>query len=189
MIADYPLQPFVLATDTKDNLLVVLRYDPQPGFMVGGKQETVKKLPDDNPGYSGWGNGGWSAPVYSIDPDDPDETFKPLPRVANSEIKNVRKVYYPSSRYRADFLKNATYFPDSSFVAPDGVTIIPEIYDLGRCASLSAAIPGQPFYTSNELAKKFYSFDVAAGGKLSNLKEIYQRGEYGYALELKEKIK
>jgi len=183
MIADYPTQPFVLATDTKDNLLVVFRYDPQPGYMVGGKQETVKRLPDDNPGYSGWGNSGWAALAYSINPDDPDETFKPLPRVANSEIKNVKKAYYPSSRYRSDFLRNSTYIPDSSFIAPDGVTVIPETYDLGRCASLSAAIPGQTFYTSNELPKKFYSLDVAANGQLSNLKEIQKRGEYGYALD------
>lgn len=185
MVADYPLQPLVLATDTKDNLLVVFRYDPQPGYMVGGRQETVKRLPDDNPGYSGWGNSGWTALAYSIDPDDPDETFKPLPRVANSEIRSVKKVFYPSSRYRVDFLKNATYWPDSSFVAPDGVTIIPETYDLGRCASLSAAVPGQTFYTSNELPKKFYSLDVAPKGQLSNLKEIHSRGEYGYALDKK----
>ena len=48
----------------------------------------------------------------------------------------------------ADFLNNTTYYPDSSFVAPDGVTVIPEGYDIGRCASLSAAITGQPFYAS-----------------------------------------
>lgn len=183
MIADYPLQPFVLATDTKDNLLVIFRYDPQPGFLVGGKQETVKRLPDDNPGYSGWGNSGWSALAVSIDPDNPDETFHPLKRVANKEIRNIKKAYYPSSRYRADFLENATYFPDSSFVAPDGVTIIPETYDLGRCTSLSAAIPGQTFYTSNELPKKFYSLDVSISGQLSNLKEIHHAGEYGYAVD------
>jgi Gluconolactonase len=185
MIADYPTQPLVLATDTQDNLLVIFRYDPQPGYMVGGKQETLKRLPDDNPGYSGWGNNGWSALAYSINPSDPDETFKPLPRVANSEIKNVKKTIYPSSRYRGDFLKDATYWPDSSFVATDGVTIIPEIYDLGRCASLSAAIPGQTFYTSNELPKRFYSLDVSVKGQLSNLKEIHSRGEYGYAVDKK----
>jgi hypothetical protein len=183
MIADYPTQPLVLATDTQDNLLVIFRYDPQPGYMVGGKQETLKRLPDDNPGYSGWGNSGWSALAYSINPNDPDETFKPLPRVANSEIKNVKKAIYPSSRYRGDFLKDATYWPDSSFVATDGVTIIPEIYDLGRCASLSAAIPGQTFYTSNELPKRFYSLDVSVKGQLSNLKEIHSRGEYGCAVD------
>jgi sugar lactone lactonase YvrE len=47
---------------------------------------------------------------------------------------------------------------------------------MGRCASLSAAIPGQTFYTSNELPKKFYSLNVASKGQLSNLKEIHSRG-------------
>ena len=84
MLADYPFQPFVLATDTRDNLLVVCRYDPQPGYMVGGRQEIVKRLPDDNAAYSSYGNSGWAAYVYSIDPNDPDETYKPIPRVSTS---------------------------------------------------------------------------------------------------------
>ena len=46
MIADYPWKPFTLATDTQDNLLVIFRYDPQPGYLVNGKQETVVRLPD-----------------------------------------------------------------------------------------------------------------------------------------------
>ncbi len=30
--ADYPFKPFSLAMDTRDNLIVICRYDPQPGF-------------------------------------------------------------------------------------------------------------------------------------------------------------
>lgn len=75
LIADYPLQPFVLAADSEDNLLAVFRYDPQPGYLVGGKLESVKKLPDDNPGYSSYDNSGWAAYPASFDPDNPDETF------------------------------------------------------------------------------------------------------------------
>jgi hypothetical protein len=66
-LADYPWKPFTLAVNTKDNLLVVFRYDPQPGYMVNGMQETVPRLPDDNPMYSGW-----AAWCYSIDPANPD---------------------------------------------------------------------------------------------------------------------
>lgn len=183
LIADYPLQPFVLSTDTKDNLIVVCRYDPQPGYLVNGRQETVKRLPDDNPGYSSWGNSGWAALVYSIDPDDPDNTFTPLPRVANSAIGDVRRVIYPSSRYRSDFLKHATYWPDSSFMATDGVTIVPEIYDLGRCAALSAAKPGETFFMANELPKKVFSFSVGENGRLTGMKEIHGRGEYSHAVD------
>jgi hypothetical protein len=183
MLADYPMQPFVLATDTKDNLLVVCRYDPQPGYMVGGKQEVVKKLPDDNAAYSSYGNSGWAAYVFSVDPANPDETFAPLPRVATNGLKNISKAYYPASRYHNTFDQAAVYFPDSAFMAPDGVTIIPETYDIGRCAALKAAIPGEPFYASDEMQKRLVQMDVANNGKLSGLKEIQQRSEYSTAVD------
>jgi hypothetical protein len=177
ILADYPLQPFVLATDSKDNLLVVFRYDPQPGYLVDGKQERVKRLPDDNAAYSSWGNSGWAAYCCSIDPENPEETFTPMKRVANSSITNLQKAYYPSSRWHYTFDKAAEYFPDSSFVAPDGVTFIEETYDIGRCAALSAAIPGEAIYASDEISKRTVKMDVGSNGKLSNLKEILHRGE------------
>jgi len=183
MIADYPRQPFVLATDTKDNLLVVSRYDPQPGYLVGGRQETVKRLPDDNPGYSSFGNSGWAAYCYSINPNNPDETFQPMPRVANKDLKNIVKAYYPSSRWHYTFDKTAVYYPDSSFVAPDGVTVIPEGYDIGRCAALSAAVAGHPLFAIDEIPHRLVQMDVATGGRLSNLKEIHPRGGYSTAVD------
>lgn len=183
MIADYPRQPFVLATDTKDNLLVVSRYDPQPGYMVGGKQESVKRLPDDNPGYSSFGNSGWAAYCYSINPENPDETFKPMPRVANKDLKNIIKAYYPSSRWHYTFDNTAVYYPDSSFVAPDGITVIPEGYDIGRCAALSAAVPGHLFYAIDEIPHRLVQMSVTTGGRLSNLKEIQARGGYSTSVD------
>jgi hypothetical protein len=183
IIADYPRQPFVLATDTKDNLLVVSRYDPQPGYMVGGKQETVKRLPDDNPGYSSYGNSGWAAYCYSINPANPDETFKPMPRVATKDIRNIVKAYYPSSRWHNTFNSAAVYFPDSSYVAPDGVTIIPDGYDIGRCAALTAAVSGHPFYAIDEIPHRLVQMDVNDAGKLSNLREIHPRGGYSTSID------
>ena len=183
IIADYPRQPFVLATDTKDNLLVVTRYDPQPGYMVGGRQETVKRLPDDNSSFSAFGNSGWAAWPYSIDPDDPDETFKPMARVAARDLKNISKTYYPSSRYHASFNQAVVYYPDSAFMAPDGVTIIPETYDIGRCAALSAAITGQPFYVSDEIPERTVRLIAGVTGKLSDLKEVQSRGGYSTAID------
>jgi hypothetical protein len=59
--------------------------DPQPGYMVGGRQESVKRLPDDNASFSAFGNSGWAAYPYSIDPNNPDDTFKPMPRVATHD--------------------------------------------------------------------------------------------------------
>jgi hypothetical protein len=156
---------------------VVFRYDPQPGYLVDGKQERVKRLPDDNAAYSSWGNSGWAAYCCSIDPENPEETFTPMKRVANSSITNLQKAYYPSSRWHYTFDKAAEYFPDSSFVAPDGVTFIEETYDIGRCAALSAAIPGEAIYASDEISKRTVKMDVGSKGKLSNLKEILHRGE------------
>jgi len=177
LISDYPLQPFVLATDSKDNLLAVFRYDPQPGYMVGCRQETVKRLPDDNTAYSSYGNSGWAAYAVSFNPDDPDETFKPMPRVATDGLTGIRKAWYPSSRWHYTFDKAAEYYPDSAFMAPDGVTIIPETYDIGRCAALSPAVPGAYVYASDEIQKRTIRMRVDPKGKLSGLTEVHPRGE------------
>ena len=180
ILADYPWKPFTLATDTKDNLLVICRYDPQPGYLIDGKQETVTRLPDDNPNYSGWGNSGWTALGYSINPENPDDTFKPLPLIATKDVKNVSKIIIPAHRWRGDFDKVVTAMPENSFLAPDGVTIIPETYDLGRSAALISIAPGQkePVYVANENNKTTVRLDVNADGTLANLKEMYPHGQY-----------
>lgn len=183
LLAEYPWKPFSLAFDTKDNLLVVFRYDPQPGFKIGDKQETVKRLPDDNPMYSGWGNSGWGAWMYSVNPNNPDETFKRMPLVATKDIKNLQKAFYPASRWRSDFNTAMVFRPDSSFLAPDGVTYLPETYDLGRCSQLTAVYPGKPFFASDELQKRIVKTDVGFNGELSNLQEVYRRGEYATATD------
>lgn len=183
MLADFPFPPFALATDSEDNLLVVARYDPQPGYLVNGEQETVKRLPDDNEAYSSWGNSGWAAYTYSIDPDDPDNTFEIMPRVATSDIENFSKTYYPSSRWHYTFDEAAVYYPDSAFVAPDGVTFIQETYDIGRTADLSAAVPGEAIYATDEISKRTVKMDVGDKGKLSNLRQILPRGQFSTATD------
>lgn len=183
LVADYPMMPFVLATDSKDNVLAVFRYDPQPGYMVGGKQETVKKLPDDNIAYSSFGNSGWAAYAVSFNPENPDETFRPMPRVATKSLNDISKAWYPSSRWHYTFDSAVEYFPDSAFVAPDGVTIIPETYDIGRCAALSPALPGKMVYASDEIQKRTIQMSVDSKGKLSGMKEILPRGETTNAID------
>jgi hypothetical protein len=183
IFADYPFQPFVLATDSKDNLLVVCRYDPQPGFIVNGQPETVKRLPDDNVAYSSWGNSGWAAVCYTVNPENPDETFKPLSRISTSEITRFQKAFYPSSRWHYTFDKAAVYYPDSAFVAPDGITYIPETYDIGRCAQLSEATQGGVIFASDEISKRTVKIEVGDNGKLSNLTEILPHGETATAVD------
>jgi sugar lactone lactonase YvrE len=184
MIADFTWNPFTLATDTKDNLLVVFRYDPQPGYMVNGKQETVVKLADDNPGYSGWGNSGWASYAYSINPDDPEGTITPLNRCKSGDVNNVKKILYPSSRWRNDFASAVVYTPENYFVAPDGVTYIPETYDLGRSAALSEAFPGKQILVADEELKRVVKLNVENNGKLSGLKDfVPQQGEFSQAID------
>lgn len=180
LIADYPWKPFTLATDTQDNLLVIFRYDPQPGYMVNGRQESVPRLPDDNPMYSGWGNSGWSAWGYSFDPDNADATMKPMPRIATADARNVKKVIHPSSRWRGDFEKVVASLPEHSFLAPDGVTIIPETYDLGRSCALFSVVPGQqePVYAVNEMNKTTVQLTVASDGRLTEQKVLCPFGQY-----------
>lgn len=180
LIADYPWKPFTLATDTQDNLLVIFRYDPQPGYMVNGQQESVPRLPDDNPMYSGWGNSGWSAWGYSFDPDNADATMKPMPRIATADARNVKKVIHPSSRWRGDFEKVVASLPEHSFLAPDGVTIIPETYDLGRSCALFSVVPGQQesVYAVNEMNKTTVQLTVGSDGRLTEQKVLCPFGQY-----------
>jgi sugar lactone lactonase YvrE len=98
-------------------------------------------------------------------------------------LKNISKAFWPSSRYHANFDRAVVYHPDSAFVAPDGVTIIPETYDIGRCAGLSAAIMGHPFYVSDEIPERTVQLDVGANGKLSNEKVVHNRGGYSTAVD------
>lgn len=186
LVADFPWQPLSLACDTKDNLLVVFRYDPQPGYMVNGKQETVPALPDAyGTSFSGWGNSGFASWVYSIDPSNPEATIELLPKVPYTQIKSVHKALYPANRWRDyhDFNEVSVYKPEYCFVAPDGVTVIPECYDLARSSAVLEAYPGKPFYISDEYDKRMVKTDVAQDGTLSNLSYLVERGEFGSAVD------
>ena len=183
--ADYPFKPFSLAIDTRDNLLVVCRYDPQPGYMINGQQEGVGRLPDDNPNYSGWGNGGWSSLAYAIAPDRMDD-MQPLKLIKTSEARNVKRVIHPTHRWRSDFSEIAMGMSETSFLAPDGLTIIPNTYDLGRSMQLLAVCPNQTqaVYVTHEDPKISYRFDVDSTGRLCNMQKFVSRGEYSNLMDV-----
>ena len=186
LIADFPWEPLSLACDTKDNLLVVFKYNPQPGYLVNGVQETVPVLPDAaGTTFSAWGNSGWAVRVYSIDPNNPEETIQELPKRPMGSISNVQKAIYPAHRWRdlKDFDKISVTPPAVCFVAPDGVTIIPEYYDLGRSTSVLEAIPGKPFYAVDEWDGRTVRMDVDNYGKTSNLTYFVEMGEFGSAVD------
>ena len=186
LISDFPWEPLSLACDTKDNLLVIFKYNPQPGYMINGAQEAVPALPDAvGTTFSAWGNSGWAVWVYSVDPDNPEETIRKLPKRPMGTVSNVRKAIYPAHRWRdlKDFNTLSVTPPAECFVAPDGVTIIPEYYDLGRSSSVLEAIPGKPFYAVDEWDGRTVKMDVDNYGKTSNLKPFVEMGEFGSTVD------
>lgn len=185
LIADFPWKPSNLAFDSEDNLLVLFRYDAQPGYLVDGKPEQMPALPDGKgTSFSGYGNSAYTMRVYAISPENPDETIRLLPRVPMGEVKQVHKALYPSNRWRDfhDFNQVSIYVPEMCFLAPDGKTIIPHYFDLSRCSSLLEAYPGHPFYTSDEYDRRIVKMDVATDGTLSNLQYFLEQGEFGLAV-------
>lgn len=181
LVADFPWQPLSLGTDSEDNLLVVFRYDPQPGFMVNGEQEHFEN-PADAKGtsFSGWGNSGFVSRAYSIDPNNPEATITELKTVPMASVKQVYKALYPSNRWRDyhDFNQVSVNRNENAFLAPDGKTIIPVCYDLARATALVEAFPGKPVYAADEYDKRTVKMDVDAQGYLSNLTYFVEKGEF-----------
>jgi hypothetical protein len=191
IFADYPFKPLSLATDTEDNLLVIFRYDPQPGYLVDGKQETIPVLSDaGGTSYSAWGNSGFATWVYAVDPDNPDETITKLERVPMGSISNLAKVIYPSHRWRDnhDFEQALQFVPEKCFVAPDGVTIIPEQYDLARAASVTEAVPGEVIYNSDEFFKRVVTTRVRSNGTLTNPKHFAEQAEFDTSVDADDNV-
>jgi sugar lactone lactonase YvrE len=181
LLADYPWEPLSLSCDSKDNLLVVIRYNPQPGHLINGEQEKFVNPPDaSGTSFSMWGNSGFATKVYSVNTNDPDETIQILPKVKMGSVKNVHKALYPSNRWRDyhDFDKVVVNKNEECFIAPDGVTVIPVCYDLARSSGLSEAFPGKPVYITNEYDRRTVKLDVDASGYLSGLTYFAEKGEF-----------
>ena len=117
--------------------------------------------------------------AYAINPDHVDD-MQPLKLVKTNEVKNIERVIHPTHRWRANFKEVATSIAETSFIAPDGVTIIPYTFDLGRSIQLMGVSPNQsePVYVTHEDPKITYRFYVDDKGKLSNMSEFVNRGEY-----------
>ncbi|MDR2911861.1 MAG: SMP-30/gluconolactonase/LRE family protein [Alistipes sp.] len=186
MISDMPWEPMSLGVDTEDNLLVVFRYRAQPGYMIDGKPERPMSYPDTRgTSFAGYGNDAFETRAYSIDPNNPETSIKALPKVAMGSVARVAKALYPSNRWRDfhDFNTVVMFRPEECFVAPDGVTIIPNQFDLARGSSMLEAVPGRPFYASDEYDKRMVRMDVAADGGLSNLEYFVEWGEFGSTVD------
>ena len=182
LVGDYPWEPLSLACDLNDQLLVVFKYNPMKGYRINGQEESFP-TPEDAHGtsFSGWGNSGFGTLVYSINPDDPDHTIKLLKKTVVSKLsQGIGKALYPAHRWRDfhDYNKIVVNHWDSCWVAPDGKTIIPVIYDLARSTSLATAIPGKIVYVSDEYNERSYKLDVNKEGRLSNLRFFAPKGSF-----------
>jgi len=191
LLADYPWEPLSLGCDSKDNLLVVFRYNPQFGHLINGVQEKFENPADaSGTSFSAWGNSGFGTLVYAINPDHPDETIQLLEKVPMSSVKHVLKALYPSNRWRDghDFNTISVSINESCFVAPDGVTIIPDCYDLARATSLIEAYPGKSLYASDEYNKRVVRMEVDSRGYLSNLTCFAEKGEFNAVQDAKGNV-
>jgi hypothetical protein len=181
LLADFQWEPLSLACDSKDNLLVVFRYNPQPGLLINGQPERYVNPPDANgTSFSGWGNSGFGTMVYSVNPGNPEETIQKLEKVPMGSVDNIFKALYPSNRWRDshDFNAISVNRNTECFIAPDGKTIIPVCYDLARSCALVEAIPGKQLYAADEYDKRTVRFSVDTKGYISDLHYFAEKGEF-----------
>ena len=181
LLADFQWEPLSLACDSKDNLLVVFRYNPQPGLLVNGQPEKYTNPPDANgTSFSGWGNSGFGTLAYSVNPTNPEETIQKLEKIPMGSVDNVYKALYPSNRWRDyhDFNTISVIRDSLCFIAPDSKTIIPVCYDLARSCALAEAFPGKPLYASDEYDKRTVRFSVDTRGYISDLHYFAEKGEF-----------
>lgn len=182
LLLDFPWEPLSLATDTQGNLLVVVKYYPQPGNMIDGVREDVPILPDSKgTTYAWWGNFGFAPLIYCVDPAAGPSSVRILPLQKENALGTVAASYYAAHRWRDlhDFDEACQYRPEYYFIAPDGKTVIPQQYDLLRSNSLVIAKPGEPFYCVDEFAHKVKRFDVDSKGALTNPVLFAGRGVNG----------
>ena len=181
LLADFPWEPLSLGCDSKDNLLVVFRYNPQPGFLVNGKEEHFENPPDAaGTSFSAWGNSGFATLAYSINPENPEESIQILDKAPMGSVTGIYKALYPSNRWRDyhDFDKVSLNRNTECWMAPDRKTIIPVCYDLARACALVEAYPGKNLIAVDEYDKRTVKYDVDAQGYLSNLKYFVEKGEF-----------
>ena len=186
-IADFPWNAVALACDTQDNLIVVTKYISQPGYNNDDTRNGNRPL-------FGWkGSGGlWGfnyvPKFYAIRPDNPDESFQVLPLVDMKQFAAPQQIYYPGNRT----ITQSEYYngrkPEQCFVAPDGVTIIPNYEDLFRCSSLVKAVPGKTVYTLDEYHQRVIHADVDAQGFLQNCRIFADGGDRSVVTDSKGNV-
>ncbi len=159
IVSDSPLSPVNLVFDQAGNLMVT--------------------------SYDGDGT------VYSFNPNLPEENItllKPQPTLPRPNMTAVIPVDY--WRSENDFTQAIPVQKPYQYVSPDGTTFIPagedfvsgalyygtKMADVIRAFGLARAVPGHPFYMSDESQEKTYAANVTADGTLGDLKLFAERG-------------
>lgn len=188
LVCDFPWQVLSLACDTDDRLLVCVKYYPQPG----NSAETKVIELEDRKGttYSAWGNSGFEARFYSIDPSDPENTMTVLKKMKTTSLSGVQRAFYPSHRWRDghDYEEVSLYVPEESFVALDGVTIVPDFYDLLRSSSLCKAEPLGTMYVADEFNHRTFRARLDQESRLSGLEQFADFGEFSVCCDMEGNV-
>jgi sugar lactone lactonase YvrE len=159
VVSDSPLAPTQLAFDRSGNLLVV--------------------------SYEG------NATVYSFSPDTLDENMvflEPQPSRPRPSVTAILPTNYWRNEH--DFLNVVVMQKPYQFVSTDGSVFIPagedfvngtlyygtKMADVLRASGLARAVPGRPFYVSDESEQKTYVATVAPDGTLTNVRFFAERG-------------
>jgi hypothetical protein len=151
-VSDYPLEPVNLAVDQAGNLMVI--------------------------SYAG------DDVVYALNPGGNVTLLKPE-AVTNWSGKSL---YLPVSDWHLN--RDSLSHPVTNFISPDGTTIVPVGEDfLHRATSwsirsspqirsfgLGRAVPGEPFYVTDESELRTWKADVNPDGSLKNFRLFAEQG-------------
>jgi hypothetical protein len=151
-VCDAPLNPVNLAIDQAGNLLV----------------------------FSYAGNG----VVYALSPGNDAMPLKPEP-VIDRTGKNL---FLPVSDWHLN--RDSLSHPTAQFVSPDGTTVLPAGQDFLdgatswgvkssppiRSFGLGRAVPGEPFYVTDESNLRTWAADVNSDGSLKNFRLFAEQG-------------
>jgi hypothetical protein len=158
-VRDHPLDPVQLVFDKTGDLIVI--------------------------SYAGKGT------VYSFNPNLPDGDITLLTAQTAAPRPSVTAIL-PVNYWRNenDFTEAALVKKPYQFLSSDGSTFIPagkdfvsgelyygsKIHDVLRAFGMGPAIPGQPFYVSDESEDKTYAASVTDDGDISNLRLFVEKG-------------
>jgi Pectate lyase superfamily protein/SMP-30/Gluconolactonase/LRE-like region len=128
--------------------------------------------------------------VYTFRPEALDDQITFIPPVAAAPRAGMTAALPVNYWGSHDFEPRVTMPRPYQFISPDGTMFIPagtdfiagatdwgvKMADVLRAFSLAKAVPGRPFYVSEESEQKTYSGNVGADGTLLNLKLFTEQG-------------